>query len=507
MFQLYHDDISKINLFQNMDSAFIIEVVIHSRPFQAFSDEDIFAEGDVCNEIVFLKTGLVRIIASTGDTEVVIGCVTMGNFFGDAEFFKNTTAIATYRSMNHCQLLNVPHTVMSRAMGLSARNGKRINRLMAVRYASLVSVLKTRGKKKERPVLGTKQKSRFLRGDGNDEQQANGRSFFGMMRQSSMMFRSNSMNDGQTSWQTHSLATTMSRNVWMDGEVQDSTKSMAFLDISGESAGKDTVRVLLKNGEGLPYVAEKKFSYLKQNRVFSPLGQRKIVWDFFIGLLIIYSVLVVPVEIAYNGSAFSASSTFNLVIDGFFFVDIIASFFTAILVTDYDALEVNHRAIAVEYLKSWFTIDIVSTIPFDTIVATASSSSTNLSFTKLVKILRLLRLLKLFRVLKLGAYVERIEDASGISPAFFQLITLLVQMFFVAHWACCLWWGIPSLLSRDPWYTNYGPNGFFVLKLEGEKISAEYLVSLYFTITTMTTVGYGDSKLLAFMFRHYHVVI
>lgn len=479
-----------------MDSAFIIEIVIHSRPFQAFADEQIFSEGDVCNEIVFLKTGLVRIIASTGDIDVVIGCVTMGNFFGDAEFFKNTTAIATYRTVSHCHLLNVPHSIMSRAMGLSARNGKQINRLMAARYASLISVLKTRGKKKERPMLGTKQKNQFLSG-GNSEQEANNRSFYGMMRQSSMMFRSNSvnMNDGQTQWQTHTLATMMSRNVWVDGEVQDSTKSMAVLDISGKSASKDSIRILMKNDEGLPHAVEQKANYLTERRLLNPLGQEKIAWDFFVGLLIIYSVLVVPIEIAYNAPAFAASDTFNLVINGFFFVDIIASFITAIHVTEFDALEAEYHVIAMDYLKGWFIIDIISTVPFDTIITAASSSSTNLSFTKLVKIIRLLRLLKLFRALKLGSYVEKIEDTLGISPAFFRLITLLVQVFFVAHWACCLWWGISSLLSSDPWYNNYGPDGFFPLKLSGESVGARYLVSLYYTFTTMTTVGYGDSKL------------
>eukprot|EP01040_Poterioochromonas_malhamensis_P026280 gene26280-biopygen10524 len=57
VYELYSDDIAKVNLFNSIESAFVIELITNSRPFQAYENEDIFREGDVCNEIIFVKDG------------------------------------------------------------------------------------------------------------------------------------------------------------------------------------------------------------------------------------------------------------------------------------------------------------------------------------------------------------------------------------------------------------------------------------------------------------------
>ncbi|RYH29469.1 hypothetical protein EON65_08410 [archaeon] len=237
-------------------------------------------------------------------------------------------------------------------------------------------------------------------------------------------------------------------------------------------------------------------SILFERRLLHPTGRYKVAWDFFIGIIILFSVLVVPVEICFNEPAFELSDSVTIVINVFFFLDIVASFFTAYISPSHDALVLSHHLIAKNYLKTWFFIDFFSSVPFDQIFAAAlHDSSANLSFTKLLKVIRLFRLLKMARVLKLSTYLDTIEDTLKVPPAFFQLLTLLFQVYFIAHLIACVFWGLASSFPIDKestlrWYDF--DTGFFAAPVANGKLFAKYLVSIYFTFTTITTVGYGD---------------
>lgn len=62
--------------------------------------------------------------------------------------------------------------------------------------------------------------------------------------------------------------------------------------------------------------------------------------------------------------------------------------------------------IAREYLRTWFIVDFVSTVPLDTIFAKAVLNAGALRGTKLIRMIRLVRLFKIFRLLKVsGSYV------------------------------------------------------------------------------------------------------
>jgi len=53
-----------------------------------------------------------------------------------------------------------------------------------------------------------------------------------------------------------------------------------------------------------------------------------------------------------------------ILVDIFFFIDILITFFSAYLNDDEKVVD-NHKNIAQNYVKSWFFIDIFSIIPID----------------------------------------------------------------------------------------------------------------------------------------------
>ena len=81
------------------------------------------------------------------------------------------------------------------------------------------------------------------------------------------------------------------------------------------------------------------------------------------------------------------------------------------------------------------------------------------------------------------------------------LLSLLMMAFaMVAHWLACIWFviGLAEIAdhSRVSWLYQLGetiamPYGNFSAKAGPDESSA-YITALYFTLTSMTTVGFGN---------------
>jgi len=104
-------------------------------------------------------------------------------------------------------------------------------------------------------------------------------------------------------------------------------------------------------------------------------------WDAFVGVIILYSVVMVPMELAFDsisGQTDDGSSAlqhlwgisyFDFTVDGIFFLDICMNFQTTVFSERHDAYIGVRKLIAYTYCTSvWFYVDILSFFPFDTII-------------------------------------------------------------------------------------------------------------------------------------------
>lgn len=92
------------------------------------------------------------------------------------------------------------------------------------------------------------------------------------------------------------------------------------------------------------------------------------MWDMIIFGLIIWEAIYVPFVLSFEGSQADSYSQVQqeLIIDSFFTVDILLNFNTGFYRNG--ILIMSRRMIILEYLKSWFVIDLISTIPYSLIV-------------------------------------------------------------------------------------------------------------------------------------------
>jgi hypothetical protein len=110
----------------------------------------------------------------------------------------------------------------------------------------------------------------------------------------------------------------------------------------------------------------------------------------------------------------------------------------------------------------------------------------------MLRLFRLFRLMKVGRAIQIGKVIQIAEDVTGFPPASFDLVKMLAQVYLIAHYMACIWWALCRLSSDrgNQWYSNEDMV-YVDLADSSTRLSIKYTASLYWTFTTMTTIGYG----------------
>ena len=92
----------------------------------------------------------------------------------------------------------------------------------------------------------------------------------------------------------------------------------------------------------------------------------------------------------------------NIIVDLLFFSDMIIVFNTAIETEEFEIID-DHKNIAIEYISSWFAIDLLAIMPFGLFMpgGDAGEGTSAADFNQMVRIARIGRLTKLVKLLKL----------------------------------------------------------------------------------------------------------
>lgn len=235
-------------------------------------------------------------------------------------------------------------------------------------------------------------------------------------------------------------------------------------------------------------------------------------WDATMGILIVWSIILVPLNIAFRNEnppllpsgEVNGFYIWDLLCDCLFGLDMVKQFNTAYVADGFvhwDRTEVTSR-----YLKGWFIIDLVSTFPFQVIGSDAAASRLDPSA---FRIMRLVRLMKLIRMLKMLKFVKEIQESGTVSPTFFRLASLALMTLYACHFFGCVWFSITtwSMLANstcgyelDP-PCFMPPNGTDDFRFLSDNLyimtrEDTYVSSFYWAAGTLTTLAYGGSGII-----------
>lgn len=205
----------------------------------------------------------------------------------------------------------------------------------------------------------------------------------------------------------------------------------------------------------------------------------RILWDSLILILIIATCILIPFQLAFQHVVLERGTIVLFVLNLFFIIDIVLNFFTSYR---YQGVEVTHRKkTAAYYLKTFFIVDLIANFPFDLLMmGFADVKLQNISIVVIFRLFRLLRIVRLSLIFRRWEAMGRTNSGVLRISKFFLIVLILI------HWISCVWY-LSAFLAKFPedcWAVRAG--------IVGAGPVEQYVRSLYWAITTMTTVGYGD---------------
>ncbi|XP_029676832.1 potassium voltage-gated channel subfamily H member 2 isoform X5 [Formica exsecta] len=232
----------------------------------------------------------------------------------------------------------------------------------------------------------------------------------------------------------------------------------------------------------------------------------KAVWDWIILLLVMYTAIFTPYVAAFVLSDPDYNSRKNkkysddpiviidFIVDVTFIVDIIINFRTT-FVNSNDEVVSHPGKIAVHYLKGWFIIDLVAAIPFDLLLVGSDTDELGLDKDETTTLIGLLKTARLLRLVRVARKIDRYSEYGAA-----VLLLLMATFALIAHWMACIWYAIgnaerPTLKSKVGWLdilANDTHQFYFHNNTGGPSIKSRYITALYFTFSSLTSVGFGN---------------
>eukprot|EP01083_Nonionella_stella_P148921 472257_1 len=231
------------------------------------------------------------------------------------------------------------------------------------------------------------------------------------------------------------------------------------------------------------------------------------IWGFVLLYLIVYILIIMPLTIAFENHP----QLIDYISDMLFLADIVVLFFTPFK-SRKDVFVVSKRKIARRYLCSWFLLDLVVFFPYYLIFPTSYNMLARVTY--LIKLPRLFshslngrpwisilsgdncqltRLSGVFQFTKTERFIHdaivqqwhKIKLHPSFSPAILRIVQLVMISAIFAHFSAGIWIRIGEDTIGETWLTR-AFNGV------DASFSEQYQRAIYFSYTTLTTVGYGD---------------
>ncbi|XP_058475408.1 potassium/sodium hyperpolarization-activated cyclic nucleotide-gated channel 2-like [Solea solea] len=231
--------------------------------------------------------------------------------------------------------------------------------------------------------------------------------------------------------------------------------------------------------------------------IIHPYSDFRFYWDLVMLLLMMSNLVMLPWGITFfEDQNTTPWITFNVISDTLFLMDLIFNFRTGILGEDSHVI-LDPKEIRSHYLRTWFVVDFVSSIPVDYIFRIIDLESRHetsdvyrtarafriVRFTKILSLLRLLRLSRLIRYIH--QWEEIFHMTYDLASAVVRIVNLIGMMLLLCHWDGCLTFMVPMLqdFPADCWVSkNNMVNATWHL---------QYSYALFMAMSHMLCIGYG----------------
>jgi hypothetical protein len=174
-------------------------------------------------------------------------------------------------------------------------------------------------------------------------------------------------------------------------------------------------------------------------------------WNLVLAIALVFTALVTPFEIAFLKVSLNVLFFINRTVDVVFCTDIFINLRLAYFDPKERKFVIDPAMIRRHYLRSWFLLDTISTIPWDIFDVVETGAS--LSDLKVLRILKLMKLTKLFRMIKASRSMKAVQETLDLTNESMNFFSKVVYFLLTIHWIACIW-GLGVTFQTDSWAHN-----------------------------------------------------
>ena len=207
--------------------------------------------------------------------------------------------------------------------------------------------------------------------------------------------------------------------------------------------------------------------YLRAIPVFRCDGTAKTVYNAFFVFAALAGTIITSYRLTFRVYDFDFV---YWLITAFYLLDIPYTFNQSVKkgLTVYS----DRRSIALHYLRGWFVVDVIASLPLGWLFALAPGGPTA-GVGAVLDVIMITKILKMAKISKVSAIFRDIRESLSVNPALMRLVTFAFWFATVVHLMACGWVLIGASEKARPAFD-------------------QYLRGLYWCVTTIATIGYGD---------------
>lgn len=217
--------------------------------------------------------------------------------------------------------------------------------------------------------------------------------------------------------------------------------------------------------------------------VLLPSSPFLMYWDILVFIGLVVTGILLPVTALLDSLDVQTSIGYGLILSALFILDTSLHFFRAAKVPTREgvALVTYLPDLCRMYINGLFFVDALSACPFAVLVLIDKSSKPLLVIRTCMPLLRFVRVPRL---------MVRLQDLTRWSFQIINILEFFLISFLVLHWIACFWASLGSSTSKS-WLGAAKTSHPFLESDDGSGTSL-YIVSLYWSVTVLTSVGFGD---------------
>jgi len=252
--------------------------------------------------------------------------------------------------------------------------------------------------------------------------------------------------------------------------------------------------------------------------VIHPYSNFRYAWDSLTMLVLIINLLIIPLIISFpkfdkNYNSIRPDKSYpkvamyvKMISDIWFIFDMMINFRTGIVMNTDTDISLNVKRIRTHYLKFWFWLDLISTIPIDLAIELQQyytgddkdfSSNNMSSIGRYIKFVRITKMAALLRLMRLSRFYRQFYQLSEYFKfnydswvAAFKIVGFAILLLIWCHVSACLQFLIPSLSYhwpfRDCWIV------LRELHLDSVPLFSQYSYAFFRALSHMLCIGYGQ---------------